>query len=208
MTTLSIRLLLVYHGFEAVGDRFKVKISVNSDIGDLKEKVKELKPDVFSLLRNLHDIGPDDLTMWKTVGELVLKRSSIQRKEDILKRINVDDEGTIQRLDNEVKVADLQLSSGQILVLQLPGMSYLYYRWPSHSVLSDMLNYEDLSRSASVIGTPIHDEDTISKPTSKEELGRFLWSFIPCLVLTYHSTLQGHRNGNQRCCSISRFKGC
>lgn len=145
----SLTYLLVNHEFRAIGGSITVDISVNSDIGDLKEKVKEERPDIFSF----HRITSESLIVWKTATERVLE--VIEHREEALERVQVDinDENTIQRLEKEVKVTDLQLSGGEILLVQLPGMLCLYYCRLS-SVSSDMLN-EDILRLASIVRTPI-----------------------------------------------------
>jgi hypothetical protein len=64
--------------------------------------------------------------VWKTEGELEGELANISITEDleeILKKIDTNDKGTIRRLDAHVKVTNLQLSDDQILLVRLPGMS-------------------------------------------------------------------------------------
>ena len=116
--------LLVDHKFRAMGQPFQIGTFFDDKICNLKNKVKEKKPDVFFLCK----LDPLCLTMWKTEGELVLNGSTAKHLEEILKKINVDDEDTIQMLDEYVTVAELQssLADDQILLAQFPGMSYFY----------------------------------------------------------------------------------
>ena len=111
-------LILVDHKFQAIGQPFQVETSYDNEICDLKNKVKELKPDIFSF----HYLDSSCLTMWKMEGKLVLNRSTAKPLVEILKKIDVDDK---EMLDEHIKVAELQpsLADGQILLAQLPGMS-------------------------------------------------------------------------------------
>src|ERR1700677_2293324 len=98
----KVWLLLVDHNFQALGNIFQVKTSIDDDVADLKDKVKEEKPETFSRYR----IDPDCLSVWQTKGELVIINPTAKCLEDVLKKINVDDKDTIQRLNLGVKVAD------------------------------------------------------------------------------------------------------
>lgn len=112
-------LILVDHKFQAIGQPFQVETSYDNEICDLKNKVKELKPDIFSF----HYLDSNCLTMWKLDGKLVLNRSTAKHLVEIIKKVNVGDK---EMLDEHIKVAELQpsLADGQILLAQLPGMSY------------------------------------------------------------------------------------
>jgi hypothetical protein len=122
----KVWLLLVDHNFHAHEDMFQVKTAIDNVVGDLKKKVKEEIPETFSQ----YHISPNSLTVWKTEGELVIINPTAKRLEETLEKIDVNDEGTIRKLDPHVKVADLKLSGGQsqTLLVRLPGMSYFYYR--------------------------------------------------------------------------------
>ena len=112
-----------------MGQPFQVGIFFDDKICNLKNKVKEKKPDIFSLIFTLCKLDPLCLTVWKTQGKLVLNGSTTKCLEEILKKINVDDEDTIQMLDESMTMAELQSSltdDGQILLAQFPGMSYFY----------------------------------------------------------------------------------
>ena len=59
-------------------------------------------------------------------GELVHNGSTAKCQEEILEKVNINDRDTIQMLDEDEMVAELQLSDSQILLIQLPGMLYFY----------------------------------------------------------------------------------
>ncbi|KAI9433728.1 hypothetical protein H4582DRAFT_1984398 [Lactarius indigo] len=115
---MKIWLLLVDHKFQAMGNRFDVdSTSEDDNVSTLKKKVKEEIPEALSRAH----VDPSDLTVWKTKGPLVIKRSNIDLLTKTLKRINVDDRDTIEVLDPEVRVVELGLSHGQTLLVQLPN---------------------------------------------------------------------------------------
>jgi hypothetical protein len=131
MTSSRIWLLPVDHEFQAVGNRFRVEASIDDEVRDLKDTLKEETPGTFSR----YHIEPDCLTVWKTEGKLVIDTSTAKEDlKEILKKIDVNDEGTIRMLDPHVKVADLQLSDDQILLVRFPGMSRI-----STTALSDTI---------------------------------------------------------------------
>ncbi|KAH8976608.1 hypothetical protein EDB86DRAFT_3022103 [Lactarius hatsudake] len=102
--------LLVDYTFQTlIGRSFSVWTSGGEDIEDLKEKVKEKRR------IDLADVDAARLTVWKTKGSMVIDDS----KAEILKNINLDDEDTIERLNERMQVADLGLD-GQVLLVQLP----------------------------------------------------------------------------------------
>lgn len=121
MKSSKIWLLLVDHKFQALGECFQVETSNDDVVGDLKDKVKEEKPEIFSLCL----IDPDSLTVWQTVDDLVIDRSTAKDLKEILEKIDVNDEGSIRMLGESEKVAELPslLPDGQVLLVQLPGMS-------------------------------------------------------------------------------------
>jgi hypothetical protein len=129
----KVWLLLVDHNFQALGQSFPVDISFGDDVCDLKKKVNEEKPEILSHYR----VDPSCLSVWKTEGELVIINPTAKRLEEILEKINIDDEDTIRRLGTQVKVADLDLSYGQTLLVRVPGMSRI--STTSHIVSSDMI---------------------------------------------------------------------
>jgi hypothetical protein len=61
--------------------------------------------------------------MWKMKGEIIIKTLPCRRLSDILVKIDIDDDDTIEELNDEGKVADLGFSDGETLLLQLPGTS-------------------------------------------------------------------------------------
>lgn len=122
MESSTVWLHLVDHKFQALGHCFETEITIDDDIFDLKYKVKEKKPEIFSY----HDIDPPCLTVWKMEGELVHNGSTAKCQEEILEKVNINDRDTIQMLDEDEMVAEVQLSDSQILLIQLPGMLYFY----------------------------------------------------------------------------------
>ena len=115
---MKLWLLLVNHGFQALGDQFPVDTTPNDLIYHLKKKVKEENQIILA------HVDTDDLTVWKTKGEMTINNANIEeRSAEILRTINVDDKDTIEELGASEVVADLELSDGQILLIRMPGMS-------------------------------------------------------------------------------------
>jgi hypothetical protein len=108
---------LVDHQFQALTDIFLVKTTPSDLIFHLKEKVKEKVPSKLS------SIELPDLRVWMTMGAKVINEHTNEHMADILSTINVNDKGTIQRLFETNKLADLGLEDFQTLLVQLPGTS-------------------------------------------------------------------------------------
>ena len=122
MESSTVWLHLVDHKFQALEHCFEIETTIDDDIFDLKYKVEAKKPEIFSY----YDIDPRCLTVWKMEGELVHNRSTAKCQEKMLEKLNFNDKDTIQMLDEDVTVAELQLPDCQILLIQLPGMLYFY----------------------------------------------------------------------------------
>ncbi|KAH9162832.1 hypothetical protein EDB89DRAFT_2234529 [Lactarius sanguifluus] len=113
-------LILVDHNFRALGEPFEVDTTHN--INGLKAKAKEERQ------IDLAHVDAARLTVWKTKGAMVIDDSNSERFEEMLRRINVDDKGTIERLKGRQRVADLELSGGQTLLVQVPDVTLAYHR--------------------------------------------------------------------------------
>lgn len=120
MKICKIWLLLVHHDFQAFGSRFFVHIDSSGMIYDLRDKIKEKKPEALSRAQ----VDPDELTVWKTKGEMIFYYStSKKRLAEILKSIDVDDVDAIEEISASVQLEHLELSDGQTLIMRLPGSS-------------------------------------------------------------------------------------
>jgi hypothetical protein len=111
--------ILVDHQFQALSRRFQVGMTPNDEICDLKEKVQLAKPVFFSRLA----FDNDELVVWKPMGEMVINKSTSKRMAEILRSINANSQDAIQELEDDDSVADLGLSGGETLLLQVPGTS-------------------------------------------------------------------------------------
>jgi hypothetical protein len=120
MKIRKIWVLLVHHDFQLLGSRFMVRVDASGVIDELKDKIKEKKPEALSRVH----ADPDDITVWKTEGEMIIDDdTTLERLAKILKSINVDDVEAIQRIREHVSLTSLQLPDGQTLLAQLPGLS-------------------------------------------------------------------------------------
>ena len=121
---MEIWLLLVNCDFQALGGCFPVNTTSSDDVYHLKEKVKEKTREALSRAH----VDPKELTMWKTKGAMIIDKSSPERLSEILRNIDVSDENTIEELSEDELVADLGLSDGQTLLVQvrLSGTSRIY----------------------------------------------------------------------------------
>jgi hypothetical protein len=98
-----IWLLLVDHKFEALGRCFSVRTSQAEGIADLKDKVKEEAPETLSRAR----VDPCQLSVWKTKGANIIDESTLECLTEILGRIDVRDQDTIEELRGRKRIADL-----------------------------------------------------------------------------------------------------
>jgi hypothetical protein len=113
-------IVLVDHRFLPLTRRFLVDRTPNDLIHDVMKKVKA------EMSNDLSTFNISDLTVWKTMGEMVIDKSTSERLAEILScinRFNVNDGNTIQRLSHDRKLADLGLSDSQTLLIQCPGTS-------------------------------------------------------------------------------------
>ncbi len=119
MKSSKIWCILVDHEFQKqVEVRFSVQPSSNDYIDDLKDQVK------VKLHPSLNHVPSARLTVWKMKGEMIINRADVEeRLVEILGNINFDNEDTIEMLDPWEQVADLGLTDGQVLLVQLPGTS-------------------------------------------------------------------------------------
>jgi hypothetical protein len=109
--------VLVDYKFQAHTDLFLVETTPSDLIYHLKKKVEEKLPSKLS------SIELPDLCVWMTMGAKVIDEHTHEHMADILSTINVSDKGTIQRLSEVDKLADLGLKDFQTLLVQLPGTS-------------------------------------------------------------------------------------
>jgi hypothetical protein len=114
-------LVLVDHKFRALGDCFWVQAD---NIHNLKMQVKEL------WANDLARVHAAKLSVWKTKGTMIINESTFHVLEDILRKINISDKNTIEELSGCESVADLGLSDGQMLLVQLPVPGASYFSLP------------------------------------------------------------------------------
>jgi hypothetical protein len=116
--------LLVDPDFRALSRRFLVETAPPDLIYHLKKKVAAMwHGDASFSHYDFKNIAK--FLVWKPKGEMVIKKFTPQRTASILARINVEDEDTIEFLDEEDKVADFGPLEGQTLIVQLPGTSLI-----------------------------------------------------------------------------------
>ncbi|KAI9437469.1 hypothetical protein H4582DRAFT_278628 [Lactarius indigo] len=113
---MSIWLLLVDHTFRTpIGEHFGIgAISDRDTIDTLKKKIKE------KWQNRLANVDAAELTVWKTKGAMAINESTFENLAEILGDINVDDKDTIEKLSPSQRVANLGLSDGGTLLVQLP----------------------------------------------------------------------------------------
>lgn len=112
-----IAVILVDHKFQALGRRFVVETAQDDLLFHLITKVKEKRHRYFSG----HDTYISELAVWRTKGENVINKFNYKRLAEILRSINIHDEDTTKKLPEDLKVADLGLSNGETLLVQMPG---------------------------------------------------------------------------------------
>jgi hypothetical protein len=111
--------VLVDHKFQAHTDLFLVETTPGDLIYHLKEKVKEQ----WHGDADFAHLDFTNLVAWKTMGAKVINEHTKEHMADILSTINVNDKGTIRRLFETNKLADLGLEDCQTVLVQLPGTS-------------------------------------------------------------------------------------
>jgi Crinkler effector protein N-terminal domain len=109
-------LLLVNHKFQAIGECFLVNISGRDLIANLTKKVKKERRNALA------NVDAVDLTVWKS-AIIIDETTTSECLAERLRNIKVDDKDTIEKVGSYVQVANLGLSDGQTLLVQLPGTS-------------------------------------------------------------------------------------
>ena len=113
MEPLYTGALIVDHKFHPSTQRFAVETPYDARIEVLKQKAQEKRPELSSFI--LSDLG-----VWRMKGDMVIKKLKLS---ELLGKIDINDENTIEALDDEEKVANMGLSFGETLLLQTPGTS-------------------------------------------------------------------------------------
>jgi hypothetical protein len=109
--------LLVNRNFQASGKTIQVNTAAQDNINDLKEKtIKKLQS-----VRT--DLSAAYLSVWKTKGSKIIETTNVKRVNEILKSIDIEDEDTIEELDEGDQVVSLGLSNRQVLLMQPCGTS-------------------------------------------------------------------------------------
>ncbi|KAH9080255.1 hypothetical protein EDB83DRAFT_2338141 [Lactarius deliciosus] len=113
---MKIWLLLIDHNFQVVGDVFSVDSTGDSTIEDLKKKAKEEMPGVLS------HIAPLQLIVWRCM-DLTTTFSDEDLDPQILKNqiSEACSNKRVKELNVRARVAKLNISENEILVVKLPG---------------------------------------------------------------------------------------
>jgi hypothetical protein len=111
--------LLVDLNFQALAPRFVVETTSDACIMVLKENAQEIRPDELS------SFDRPELSVWKIKGDKIIENLTPRELSEILGRIDVNDEDTIEEVDEDENVANLGLSHSETLLLQLPGTSHI-----------------------------------------------------------------------------------
>src|SRR5579863_6972985 len=113
MATPTIWCLTIDHEKKPIGMLFKVILE--NDIGDLREKVKEKKPNA------LKDFDADDLVVWRCKGKQNFDDQDSGELELQVRAVFSDKK--ITQLRGRQKINELKLSDSEILLIQVPSMS-------------------------------------------------------------------------------------
>ncbi|KAH8981801.1 hypothetical protein EDB92DRAFT_166187 [Lactarius akahatsu] len=109
---MKIWLLLIDHNFQVVGDVFSVDSTGDSTIEDLEKKAKEER-----LGPSRADILPADLTVWRCVDP-----TTTFDNEDLERQVSeVFFSNSVKMLRGRQAIAELNISTNEILVVKLPG---------------------------------------------------------------------------------------
>ena len=122
MGSSCVWILFVDHRFQAIGPCFQVDTASVDIVESLKEMARDKRPIAFFRA----DANPADCTVWRTKGDLIINSSTIDNLEQILRSIDECDEKTIEDLVEDDEVESLQLSDGEVLLLQMPGMPRIF----------------------------------------------------------------------------------
>ncbi|KAH8981797.1 hypothetical protein EDB92DRAFT_1896341, partial [Lactarius akahatsu] len=115
---MEIWLLLIDHNFQVIGDTFPVDSTDNDSVYDLKKKAKEERPGAFS--RN--DTDPADLTVWRCIDPTTTFSDEDLDPQILKNQISeACSNKRVKELNVRARVAKLNISENEILVVKLPG---------------------------------------------------------------------------------------
>ncbi|KAH9052031.1 hypothetical protein EDB83DRAFT_2521899 [Lactarius deliciosus] len=194
-------LLPVDHTFQTtIGSRFSVLTSGEEDVETLKAKVMEKKENNPAFTY----VSASGLSVWKTKGELVIDKVTIKESlGDILFSIDVHNKDTIEELDEEEQVANLELSEGQILLVRLPASAISSTKSPSSgdSLTSEVATkYEEISIIAETKGE--FTEGDFDSNRIKEAPQN-----VPAFVKTHETILARKRKVDQTLAMVEQLVG-
>ncbi|KAH9080337.1 hypothetical protein EDB83DRAFT_2338837, partial [Lactarius deliciosus] len=114
---MKIWLLLIDHNFQVVGDVFSVDSTGDSTIEDLKKKAKEER-----LGPSRADILPADLTVWRCIDPTTTFSDEDLDPQILKNQISeACSNKRVKELNVRARVAKLNISENEILVVKLPG---------------------------------------------------------------------------------------
>ncbi|KAH9176203.1 hypothetical protein EDB89DRAFT_2066023 [Lactarius sanguifluus] len=192
-------LLPVNHTFQTtIGSRFSVLTFGEEDVETLKEKVMEKKQNNPAFTH----VSASDLSVWKTKGELVINKVTIKESlVDILSGINIHNKDTIEELDEDEQVADLELSEGQILLVRLPAISSTNYPSSGESLASEVApKYEDFFIMAETKGEFTEGDFDLNRIKEARQS-------VPAFVKTHETILARKRKADQTLANTERLVG-
>ena len=125
MTSTGIWVLLVcYHDsepFQAIGMPTEYHVKLDD------ENINRFKTRILSFLKNiLQKTDPTQISVWRTEGEMTLLMDLKDGWKEVLKKVNIEDRNTFKSVPKDYIMKNIKLSTGQILLLWVNGMSRIF----------------------------------------------------------------------------------
>ena len=125
MTSTGIWVLLICRHdsepFQAIGTPTEYHVELDD------ENINRFKTRILSFLKNiLQKTDPAQISVWRTEGKMTLLMDLKDGWKEVLKKVDIEDRNTFKSVPEDYIMKNVKLSTGQILLLWVNGMSRIF----------------------------------------------------------------------------------
>src|SRR5258708_20017517 len=125
MTSTGIWVLLVHRHdselFQAIGMPTEYHVKLDD------ENINRFKTRILSFSKNiLQKTDPTQISVWRTEDKMTLLMDLKDGWKEVLKKVDIEDRNTFKSVSEDYIMKNVKLSTGQILLLWVNGMSCIF----------------------------------------------------------------------------------